>query len=375
MNPTVLMLFFQMILLDVLLIATPWLMPQTECFAVTVPQGARNTPPLCDYQRAYALRMGLVSLLCILAWPLLLAMLKVDMTTNQGSSLLAAIVSITMLIPIVASFALMLHYRRLVQGEKAKQGWHAEHTRSAAFVGPEDFPQPISFAWNLLYIPLIVAMTVFALVNYHRFPNMLPMHINLDGNVVDYAPKSWGTVLFPVYTSVFLSLVFAGAHWMILNSKRPIDPNAPASSALAYGRFARMMSQLLVVGGLTCVTFVGVVYYASALGAIPLSTAALVLSIGVIAFVVVIAIMSLRLGQAGARVCAAPQGMDMSRDDDAHWLLGTFYYNRDDPSLFVPKRFGIGWTFNMGSKAAWIAFVALILLAVGFSWASSALMS
>ena len=43
----------------------------------------------------------------------------------------------------------------------------------------------------------------------------------------------------------------------------------------------------------------------------------------------------------------------MPVDDDRYWKLGIFYWNHDDASLFVPERFGIGWTINLGRPAAW----------------------
>jgi uncharacterized membrane protein len=44
---------------------------------------------------------------------------------------------------------------------------------------------------------------------------------------------------------------------------------------------------------------------------------------------------------------------------DRCWRAGIFYVNRDDPTLFVPKRFGIGYTLNFGNPWSW-AMLALI---------------
>lgn len=51
----------------------------------------------------------------------------------------------------------------------------------------------------------------------------------------------------------------------------------------------------------------------------------------------------------------------MDRDDD-HWVAGVFYYNPDDPALWVGKRFGIGWTLNFAHAASWLILAALLLL-------------
>ena len=51
----------------------------------------------------------------------------------------------------------------------------------------------------------------------------------------------------------------------------------------------------------------------------------------------------------------------MARDDD-HLVAGVFYYNPDDPSLWVGKRYGIGWTLNFAHTASWFILGAMLLL-------------
>ncbi|HEX9337868.1 MAG TPA: DUF5808 domain-containing protein, partial [Pseudonocardiaceae bacterium] len=55
------------------------------------------------------------------------------------------------------------------------------------------------------------------------------------------------------------------------------------------------------------------------------------------------------------------------RDDDKHWRGGLFYVNREDPALWVARRFGLGWTLNFGNPRAAMLLagvVALIGLAI-----------
>jgi uncharacterized membrane protein len=49
------------------------------------------------------------------------------------------------------------------------------------------------------------------------------------------------------------------------------------------------------------------------------------------------------------------------RDDDRYWYGGVFYGNPDDPDLFVPKRFGLGWTLNFGHPQARLILISLLL--------------
>jgi uncharacterized membrane protein len=74
---------------------------------------------------------------------------------------------------------------------------------------------------------------------------------------------------------------------------------------------------------------------------------------------------AVRYGQGGARLerrtgnAALTDGLA----DNERWVLGAFYINRDDPSIFVEKRFGLGYTINLGNPKALLfilAFFAII---------------
>ena len=55
----------------------------------------------------------------------------------------------------------------------------------------------------------------------------------------------------------------------------------------------------------------------------------------------------------------------MNRDDDTFWKAGMIYYNRDDPSVIVPKRFGIGYTVNYGNP---LIKIAILILMASLAW-------
>ena len=52
---------------------------------------------------------------------------------------------------------------------------------------------------------------------------------------------------------------------------------------------------------------------------------------------------------------------------------GIFYYKPDDPALFVPKRYGIGYTLNFGNSWSWVVLaliLAMVALPIGLSIAN-----
>ena len=363
MNLIIFMFCAIVLLVGLILTVTPWLMPKTECFTVTVPHGARNEEPLRGLLRSYTCWMVAITALCVLAWPATLALGRIDVTTRSGEFVLTLLLFVTTFAPIIASFALMLSYRARVKAVKQERGWTAEHA-AAAFVGTEDFPKPLSLAWNLLYLPLIGGLAAFTLSHYDQFPSQIPMNIDLAGNVTSSVPKSPLTVLFPTFFVAFMGAIFTLVHWGTIHSKKPVDPAAPVSSALAYATFARVQSILMVVGGLLISGLTAGLILASSLGAISVVYAAVITMVGTLVFVALVTIISLVMGQSGARLFPDTTATGMSRDDDEHWLLGTIYCNRNDPSIFVPKRFGIGWTSNIARWETWALVAGLVALCV-----------
>jgi uncharacterized membrane protein len=51
----------------------------------------------------------------------------------------------------------------------------------------------------------------------------------------------------------------------------------------------------------------------------------------------------------------------MLRDrNPQHWKLLIFYYNSENPRLFVPKRTGIPFTLNFARPMAWVMTAPVI---------------
>jgi uncharacterized membrane protein len=51
-----------------------------------------------------------------------------------------------------------------------------------------------------------------------------------------------------------------------------------------------------------------------------------------------------------------------------YWKLGLFYFNSQNPKIFVPKRLGIGWTINFAKWQSWslIGFLICVFVAIRF---------
>ena len=363
MSSIIVINIFMVALVGAILAATPYLMPPTECFTVTVPPSAKRDPRVRALYRNYAMGVGALTLVDVAI---------TVFTLPKANDLTASLIVMgVVLAPMAASFALMLHNRKQVQALKQTQGWTATGAHAAAIVGDGDLPQPVPLAWELLHLVVVAMLMALIAVVYDRLPAQVPMHADLGGSVTEYAAKSPRVALFPVLEAAFLGIVFAFCHWGILRSKRPVDPAAPATSALAYAQFARIQSLIMLVGGLALNTCSAAAFLLSWLGVVTLEfSGVFVVAVGLI-FVAAEIWVSVRLGQSGGRVAAEMRTNDgVARDDDHLYKLGVFYVNPEDPSVWVPKRFGMGWTLNYARPLSWLLMALLVLISAGFAFAA-----
>lgn len=339
---------------------TPRLQPRGEVFSVSVPTSAWDDPRIRRLMNRY------VAIVIAATVLFTVAALALCLMGNAEASL--AVVVVASLALMVIGYGLILRYRAKVQGLKRACGWAAQSQQHVATIGEgvEQAPRPISLAWNWLYVPLVALTAAVVAVGYGSMPDAVPMHVDVSGNVTDMAPKSPMVAAFPVALEVFLAAVFAFCHWMVLRSKKGLEPGRPASSSWAYGMFAYAQTAFLLVMGLACTAACGLGMALAMIGIVSMGVAVAVI-IGVALLCVVgDLIVGVKYGQSGSRVFRMEASDTLLSDDDRFWKLGMLYCNPDDASLFLPQRSGIGWTVNWGRPAVWALVVALVLFVAAF---------
>lgn len=360
MDPTIMMLLttFLIPVIGILMAITPYLMRKNECFAVTVPESALKDSYLQSLKRRYALIM-------LVTTALLTALGLVFSLTNNTFGAFAVVIVGSLGI-CLGGYILMLYYRKKVQVYKKQQNWRAEKQETIAFVGDENTPQAISLKWSLLYLPIFFVTAAIGYAGYALMPDMIAMQVGFDGDVSRWVAKTPSIIWVPVLIQAFVAAACVFSHWMITKSKKNASPQKPATSALAYGMFAHAQSIFLLVTGLLVCALMTVMPL-SFMGIIPLMQAAAIIMIGVFVIVIGALAISVVYGQGGARLFARMQESDaLLADNDEHWKVGIFYFNKQDPSLFLLERFGVGWTINWARPAAWAIILGFIGITVAF---------
>lgn len=342
----------------VLLAATPWLMPSRECFAVTVPAEAEKDPVIRRIKRRYTVAVAGATVV--------FALVEAVLAAAGLLETLAAVAVVGALVLTLLSFGLMLWARSKVQAIKRERGWQAVSGRRSAVVVEGDLPHAVSLWWQLLNVPIIVGTLLIGLAGYGSMPDMVPMHVGFNGEVTSWAEKSLKVVFFTPALQLFMTACLAFSQWTILRSKKAVSPDMPVASAYAYGLFARAQSVLIVVMGvLLNLSFIAM--QLSMIGVMSIMAAGCVVM--VVALLAVIGAVGIAVvyGQSGSRLMARTKDEDvLPSDDDRFWKLGLFYVNPGDPSLFVPARFGIGWTNNFGRPLTWVILGVVAAVILGF---------
>ncbi len=207
---------------------------------------------------------------------------------------------------------------------------------------PETLPGGPLIALLPLASPAVLAVWVGS--HWERLPPRIPVHWGLLG-ADRWVMRTTAGVYGFVGVHAAISLIFVGFAWGILHWSRRVSVSNV--QAAADRRFRRLN--------------VGMVLLMSYVPAIQAWIALLQPNAmgwwWSVALLLAMAIYCARFVRSGQALRRMPAG---DRTPDACWKLGSFYVNPGDPSLFVAKRFGIGYTVNFGNGWSWIVLGALL---------------
>lgn len=343
----------------VLLIGIAWLMPAlvrpTLPFGVRIPSERAGEPAIAaavrDYRRL--LLLGGVALLAII----------LALTVALGQPFL----------PTLGIFAALLlcwsaYYRahRQLVARKADEGWYAGLRQGVAVdTSLRSAPPAFPYAWGIPALVIAAVTLALGIWRYPALPETLALHFRADGTPDRFGAKSlwnaFGLVVVQwIVTALLLVLAVASARF-----RADLDIEALDQSIARHRRLiAAIQRSLLLLASGIALTFLGastVVW-----GLTPATGPILALTTAVPIAMIIGTIVLIARGAAMQPATAHSGDGYVNRDDDAAWRGGIVYVNHDDPALFVPKRFGIGWTINFAHPAAW-AFIAVLVLLIIFS--------
>ena|GEM_PF-690549 len=344
----------------------PYYTKKSIAFGIAVPQEQYGSALLSMVRQQYVwgnLVFGAI-LMALGIWPLFHMREEV-----------AALVSVGLIfLFMVISYVFYIRAYHQVKEFKRQSDWTISTVSSAQVVPLTDERALFSPWWYLTYLIPIAAITVISWIKYPSLPDMIPQNIDLDGTVISYAEKTMGTVFTMPLILLALTALFAFIGLMINRAKRQTDDPNIVRGLRNNRTFQIAMGKMMFWLGLAMILMMAGAQL-SILGMLS-ALFSLWASIALLVFVLVVMVYLLfAIGQGGYRLGERQKAVTATSidghviegdvaEDDEHWILwGTFYNNPEDPSLFVQKRVGMGWTTNVGNPIGkWLMIITAALV-------------
>ncbi|WP_077357510.1 DUF1648 domain-containing protein [Virgibacillus halodenitrificans] len=342
------------------IIFIPYWTRKTESFGVSIPEEVYFNNELKKMRKSYAWWTGILSIVVTIVFIL-------SATTLDTEKKISLFFSGLLILYIISSFFIYIHFHKQMKQLKDQNNWVKIRTQQVT-INTEFRRQKLTYS-NLWFIVAYVLAFIMILITfqlYDRIPERIPTKYNFSGEVTNWSTKSYRSVLMMPIMQIYLTSLFLFINVMIAKAKQQISTTNPEDSIRRNIIFRRRWSLYTVISGIAMSILFSAI---QASFIFPINQKWLVLLSIIISIMLTLGaiLLAITTGQGGSRLSKPSEGQQLSidRDDDKYWKLGQIYFNKDDPALFLEKRFGIGWTANMARPMSWVILLAIILLAIG----------
>ena len=347
-------------------ISIPYLVQETIVFGVTVPEQYKKHPSLQKAKKLYTHVMIYVGLL------FLLIMLVVYWKMNLSEPVQAIFFNCVMFGMLAVGMILYWIYHSKISRLKKTEQWGRDLKQVRA-VDLTARNRDEMLPWPFFVAPMAITafLIVFTWLNYELMPNYIAVHWGPGGEADDWVEKTYFTVVSLPIVMLMMQCMMWGIVDSIKRSAIKLSVHhqeASLESQLKTRKFASWFVLLISYGITVLLTVLQLsnIYpeWAEGKNLLPLFILFLLIVLGGILLLV----WNMRKGRLAYTDNVSLGITDV--DEDRYWKGGIFYVNREDPSIFVEKRFGVGWTLNFANPRGYIVFVlplVVILLISIFS--------
>lgn len=351
-----------LLIMAALQVMIPFIVKGTIVFGVTVPDQFVHHERLQFLKRRYAMIVAGVTVLAA-AVAITVLVIGLPETTQVIVNMVALYVVIVM------SMVVYFVYHVKVQQLKRVEAWGKE-LRQVRVVDTSVRERDEMVPWTFIVLPMLlsVSLMVYTWLNYDKLPPMIPVHWGANGMADAWTGKTWVTAVSTPITFFIMQWLFAGV----------IDAMKQSGIRVSVNMREQSIERQLTIRRFSNWFFVGLTYVLTAvMTVVQLSIIHEQLSKSSVLTPVFLGVTLFTLGgvllyawqmyKMRLRFPKELQSNLMDVDEDRFWKGGLIYYNPDDPSVFVEKRFGIGWTMNMANKRGYVTFVLPLILLLLFT--------
>lgn len=338
--------------------AVPFLVKRTVIFGITVPEKHIKNTILTSFKKKYALFVSLLSIVALAGYVIWV------LTSNPSEEQTVLIGMIIQFAIILFSFTLYFYFHGKTLQLKKKMKW-GENAAQVQIADLSARAKDEMLPWYVFLVPMLITVGVigYTIAQYDLLPEQIPTHWGINGEADAFTKKTPASAI----SSPLMLLVMQAMFLIIIVSTKQsgikLSATATNASRLRQLTLRKYTSWLLF---LTTILLTGMFSFFQLRTIHPdIVDGTIVMVVPIIFLIVTLAstiAFAIKVGRSDKmNIDVADSGIT-DYDEDAKWVGGLFYFNRNDPSIFVEKRFGIGWTINFGNPIGYL--IVLVPLAI-----------
>lgn len=348
---------------------TPYYSRRGTPFGITVPNSHQQDTFIQMRKKRFFIQNVLLSIL--LSIPIVFFSNFEDQTAQDMWS--GVYVIGAMLVFFVLTFVLYLKNRKAIQLWKKEEQIIVE-TKKERIVVDTNYHRDLNAVSTrtIVIVQLVIVLISVAVIGffYDRIPNQFPIHWNSQ-NIPDRSvEKSPLSVMMMPTMQLLMIPVLAFSHYAFIKSKQKLLANYPQITSYQSKKFRRAWSINFLVTSIATQLLLTSTNFFSLFFAEDMAFGWMGLLIGLFIFGIVgySSFLTWKYGQGGEKLVFSeidePVEEVTEVDEEKYWKLGVFYYNPEDSSIFVEKRFGIGSTINLARWQSWACIAGLVLFCI-----------
>lgn len=343
------------IFVGVLETVTPYLSRKTTVFGVSIPEPYVQHQQLQLFKKHYSMFVGSIAAAFLLGQILLLL-------TSIQEEKFVLLSFIFLCVMFLLSAALSMSYHIKIKKLKKQENWEAHvktvYVTDLSIRDRDEVLSPVFFA---LPVIITLALITFTYMNYNAIPDVFATHWNAAGEADGWTEKTWiSVIVMPLIllgTQISLFIISFG----MKSAKIQLSAQAKEASANRELTQRKYGSWYLAAINYNMTILFVVLHYTTVILKdqtapyfFPLFIVSMIVSLGGLI------LFNWKLSKSNERFDDLHTNETASADD-RYWKWGIFYSNKNDPSLLVEKKYGIGWTVNMANKWSYIILLVIFL--------------
>lgn len=205
--------------------------------------------------------------------------------------------------------------------------------------------------WFMIPTIVVVLIGTYVISQYNSIPDIIPTHWGISGKANAFNDKTFISILSQVLMMVGLGGIIYISSVGSLKSRAKLsidDINKSKKSHLHYLNMLGFTFLILIIGCQVMLIHILISMYNAS------DVSPMILWPCIIVIILAAIYQTYLYYKSPSKSKDAVYSVD---DEDCVWIFGCIYNNNNDPSLFVEKRFGVGWTVNIGTTAGKLLFI------------------